>query len=228
MKKTLIIILFAALLILSGCSRWFRAKRPSEGGQFARPLLESVDGLAYSGAGMPWQEDFNTNEFSAIEPNRFQRADLQPLSTFSIDVDTGGYSIVRKFLNDNQLPPSNIIRTEELINYFDYDYPQPTGEQPFSIYTELGSCPWNEKRQLVHIGLKGLEVPTKDLPASNLVFLVDVSGSMDEPNKLPLVQSALSMLTDQLRESDNVSIVVYAGAAGIVLPPTSGRYKDQI
>jgi len=230
MKRVITLTLLVAVLFISGCSRWFSTKKPVYDNYPIMELPESFD-AGYAGAGYRYEletEEMNTNEFAPIEPNRFQRADLQPLSTFSIDVDTGGYSIVRKFLNDNLLPPANAIRSEELINYFDYNYPTPEGKLPFSVYTELGSCPWNEKRRLVHIGLRGYEPEAQDLPSSNLVFLIDVSGSMDEPNKLPLVQNSLGLLTDQLRENDYVSIVVYAGAAGLVLPPTSGLHREKI
>ena len=190
MKNICVIGLLVIALLAAGCSTWRGKKQRPEldfyvGGETATAYENYIPIVAME-APMP---EMNTDEFAAIEPNRFQRADLQPLSTFSIDVDTGGYSIVRKFLNDNELPPANAIRSEELINYFSYDYPKPDGKHPFSVYTELASCPWNDQHQLVHIGLKGMELETKDLPSSNLVFLIDVSGSMDEPNKLPLVQS---------------------------------------
>jgi Ca-activated chloride channel homolog len=150
------------------------------------------------------------------------------LSTFSIDVDGGSYSNVRRYLQQGQLPPSGAVRIEELINYFHYDYPQPTGDNPFSINTEIGECAWNPQHKLVMIGLQGKKIPVENLPASNLVFLIDVSGSMMEPEKLPLVQRSLSMLVDQLREQDRVSLVVYAGNAGLVMPSTSGFEKKKI
>jgi Ca-activated chloride channel family protein len=173
-------------------------------------------------------EPSNTEEYSNIAENGFHKVSDDPLSTFSIDVDAASYSNVRRFLNEGQLPPAGAVRTEEMINYFKYQYPQPTGKDPFSINTEISDCPWNTKNKLVLIGLQGKNIPTENLPASNLVFLIDVSGSMMEPDKLPLVQSSLKMLTDQLREKDRISIVVYAGNAGLVLPATSGANKTKI
>ena len=172
--------------------------------------------------------DFNTEEYDAIAENRFLMATETPLSTFSIDVDGGSYSNVRRYLQRGQLPPSGAVRIEELINYFHYDYPQPDGDDPFSINTEMGDCAWSPKHKLIMIGLQGKKIPVENLPASNLVFLIDVSGSMMEPEKLPLVQRSLSMLVDQLREQDRVSLVVYAGNAGLVMPSTSGAEKIKI
>ncbi len=174
------------------------------------------------------EEDFNTESYDHITENRFLKVKDNPLSTFSIDVDAASYSNVRRFLNLGQLPPAGAVRIEELINYFHYEYPQPTGEHPFSINTEISDCPWNKNNKLVLIGLQGKKIPTENLPASNLVFLIDVSGSMDEPNKLPLVKTSMKMLVDQLREKDRVAIVVYAGNAGLVLPSTSGDDKTKI
>ena len=173
-------------------------------------------------------EDGNTEEYSNISENGFHKVSDDPLSTFSIDVDAASYSNVRRFLSRGQLPPAGAVRTEEMINYFKYQYPQPTGKDPFSINTEISDCPWNAKNKLVLIGLQGKNIPVENLPASNLVFLIDVSGSMFEENKLPLVKASLKMLTDQLREKDRISIVVYAGNAGLVLPATSGADKIKI
>ena len=172
--------------------------------------------------------DYNREGYDYITENRFQKVTDNPLSTFSIDVDAASYSNVRRYLQNGSLPPAGAVRIEELINYFKYDYPQPTGNDPFSINTEMGSCPWNLKHQLMLIGLQGKNIPTENLPASNLVFLIDVSGSMDEPAKLPLVKASLKLLTEQLRPQDRVSMVVYAGAAGTVLPATSGADKTAI
>lgn len=170
----------------------------------------------------------NTEDYAAIAENRFFRPQDEALSTFSIDVDAAAYSNMRRFLKNGQQPPRDAIRVEELVNYFNYDYPQPTDEHPFNIVTELGECPWQPQHQLLHIGLQGKLIPNDDLPPSNLVFLLDVSGSMSQPNKLPLLKSSLRLLTDQLRPQDRVAIVVYAGAAGIVLESTSGDKKQTI
>jgi Ca-activated chloride channel family protein len=170
----------------------------------------------------------NSEEYAGIVENAFQRPLDQPLSTFSIDVDAASYSNVRRMLNMGQLPPADAVRIEEMVNYFNYDYAEPTDEHPFAIHTEMSDAPWNKKHKLVMIGLQGKRIPTENLPASNLVFLIDVSGSMSSANKLPLVQSSMKMLTDQLRPQDRVSIVVYAGAAGVVLEPTAGDKKTKI
>ena len=173
-------------------------------------------------------EDFNTEGYDNISENMFLKASDNPLSTFSIDVDAASYSNIRRFLNQGQLPPAGAVRIEEMINYFHYEYPQPKNGQPFSINTEISNAPWNKDHKLVLIGLQGKKIPTDNLPASNLVFLIDVSGSMQGPNRLPLVKASMKMLVDQLREQDKVSIVVYAGAAGLVLEPTGGDAKATI
>lgn len=175
-----------------------------------------------------YNNDFNTEGYDAIIENRFLAAANTPLSTFSIDVDAAAYSNVRRFLQSGQLPPAGAVRIEEMINYFRYEYPQPLGEDPFSINTEISDCPWNSKHKLALIGLQGKKIPTENLPASNLVFLIDVSGSMDQENKLPLVQSSMKLLVDQLRQQDKVAMVVYAGSAGLVLPSTNGAEKIKI
>ncbi|HEX6225836.1 MAG TPA: von Willebrand factor type A domain-containing protein [Chryseolinea sp.] len=174
------------------------------------------------------QPQWNTEEYDAIEENIFREALKNPLSTFSIDVDAASYSNVRRFINNGQRPPKDAVRIEEMINYFDYDYDQPAGEDPFAIHTEISTAPWNSKHKLVHIGLQGKSIPTEKLPPSNLVFLIDVSGSMDEPSKLPLLKSSFKMLVEQLRDQDHIAIVVYAGAAGLVLSPTPGSEKRKI
>ncbi|MCB2378571.1 von Willebrand factor type A domain-containing protein [Hymenobacter sp. BT635] len=166
--------------------------------------------------------------YAAIQENGFRSAQKEPLSTFSIDVDAASYSNVRRFLNQGQLPPADAVRIEEMLNYFHYTYPQPTGPDPVSITTELAVCPWNPQHQLLHVALQGRQVSTEKLPPANLVFLVDVSGSMDEPNKLPLVQAGLRQLVQELRPQDKVAMVVYAGAAGLVLPATPGHRKADI
>lgn len=173
-------------------------------------------------------EDFEREGYDNITENKFLKVSDNPLSTFSIDVDAASYSNVRRFLNQGQLPLAGAVRIEEMINYFHYEYPQPTNGDPFSINTEISDCPWNKENKLVLIGLQGKKIPTENLPASNLVFLIDVSGSMSDANKLPLVKASMKMLVDQLREQDKISMVVYAGAAGLVLSPTSGSEKTKI
>ncbi|MEH2045339.1 YfbK domain-containing protein [Nostoc sp.] len=171
---------------------------------------------------------FNTENYNRIEDNPFHRVSNDPLSTFSIDVDTASYSNVRQFITQGELPPKDAVRIEELINYFTYNYPQPKGERPFSVTTEVAAAPWNPQHKLVQVGLQGKRLESKTLPPSNLVFLIDVSGSMDDPNKLPLVQQSLKLLVNKLRPEDRVSLVVYAGNAGLVLPATPGSQKSTI
>jgi Ca-activated chloride channel family protein len=163
-----------------------------------------------------------------ISENQFKKVEINPLSTFAIDVDKAAYSNVRRFINNGQEVPVDAVKIEEMINYFDYDYPQPTSDHPFSVNTEVAQTPWNTDTKLVRIGLQGKEYRNEELPASNLTFLIDVSGSMSDSNKLPLLKSAFKLLVNQLREKDRVSIVVYAGAAGVVLEPTSGNDKLKI
>jgi len=172
--------------------------------------------------------DTDNESYDKIEENIFENVATAPLSTFSIDVDKAGYSNIRRMINNGQKVPLDAVKVEEMINYFGYEYPQPKGDDPFSITTEMASSPWNQDTKLVRIGLKGKTIPLDNVPASNLVFLLDVSGSMSDINKLPLLKSALEVLVNQLREVDKVSIVVYAGAAGLVLPPTSGNEKKTI
>ncbi|WP_256010971.1 YfbK domain-containing protein [Desertivirga xinjiangensis] len=172
--------------------------------------------------------DFNTESYNSITENGFKNVSRNPLSTFSIDVDVASYSTVRRFVNSGQLPPVDAVRIEEMLNYFNYTYPEPKKDIPLSMDTEISEAPWNNSHRLVKIGLQGRKMDTRSIPPSNLVFLIDVSGSMNQPNKLPLLKSSLKLLVNQLREDDKVSIVVYAGAAGLVLPPTSGNRKQTI
>lgn len=171
---------------------------------------------------------FNTEGYSTIHENGFKDVLHNPLSTFSIDVDKASYSNVRRFLNMGQLPPVDAVRIEEMVNYFSYEYPEPEGKRPFSVYTEVAACPWNPEHQLLHVGLKGKSLDKEELPPSNLVFLLDVSGSMSASNKLPLLKQAFRMLVNELRPEDRVAIVVYAGAAGLVLESTPGSQKQKI
>ncbi len=167
-------------------------------------------------------------QYQRLAANPVQSVAEAPVSTFSIDVDTGSYANVRRFLNEGRLPPAEAVRLEELVNYFPYTYPLPTGNAPFGVGTELAATPWNSQSRLLRIAIKASDMQVAQLPAANLVFLVDVSGSMDRPDGLPLVQSTLKLLVDQLRAQDRVSLVVYAGDSSVVLEPTAGSQKAQI
>ncbi len=170
----------------------------------------------------------NDEDYGMLIENAFESPKTAPLSTFSIDVDNASYTNIRRFINAGQKVPKDAVRVEEMVNFFKYQYPQPKDEHPFSINTEYSDCPWNKDTKLVRIGLQGKIIPTDNLPASNLVFLIDVSGSMSGYNRLPLVKESLKVLVNQLRDEDKISIVVYAGAAGLVLAPTSGSQKQTI
>jgi Ca-activated chloride channel family protein len=172
--------------------------------------------------------NYNTEQYDHIKKVGFVQASHTPLSTFSIDVDTASYSNVRRFLRGGRLPPADAVRIEELINYFDYEYDDPAGNEPFSITTEISECPWNPGHRLAHVALRSKSIATENLPPNNLVFLLDVSGSMSSGDKLPLLKKAFALLVDQLRPEDRVAIVVYAGAAGTVLKPTEGSKKTKI
>ena len=186
------------------------------------------ESIAYSPKLKQEDRGYNTEDYDHIVDNTFLAAMKNPLSTFSIDVDEASYSNVRRYIESGSMPPAGAVRIEEMINYFDYEYPQPTDEHPFKVITEVAACPWNTQHQLVHIGMQGKVIPMENLPASNMVFLIDVSGSMNDPNKLPLVKASLKMLVEKLRPIDKVAIVVYAGSAGLVLPSTSGNEKAAI
>ena len=186
-------------------------------------------GKAFARQGMPAAPDWNTEEYARIYDNEFRDVLSNPLSTFSIDVDAGSYGIVRRYImNNNQLPPKDAVRIEEMINYFHYDYPLPNDDKPFSVTMEYAPCPWEPSHRLVHIGLQGKILSEAERVPSNLVFLLDVSGSMNAPNKLPLLKKAFSLLVGELTPEDRISIVVYAGQAGLVLSPTSGDKKHEI
>ncbi len=171
---------------------------------------------------------FNTEAYDRIFENPYLLALQTPLSTFSIDVDTASYTNARRFLNEGKLPPKDAVRIEEFINYFAYHYPEPQGEHPISLTADAAQCPWNPKHQLVRIGLQGKRFLSAEMPPRNLVFLLDTSGSMDEPNRLPLLKQALSLLVRQLNARDRVAIVAYAGSAGLVLPSTPGNQQEVI
>lgn len=191
------------------------------------PFLEPNVDMVGEATAAPASE-FNTEAYASVRENEFVTAKDNPLSTFSIDVDTASYSNVRRFLDGETQPPAGAIRTEELINYFRYDYRQPMGDDPFSVNLEVSRAPWNPERELVRIGLKGRELPAEDRGPANLVFLVDVSGSMEQAAKLPLLQRSLSALVENLSDEDRVAIVTYAGSSGMVLGPTAGTEKREI
>jgi Ca-activated chloride channel family protein len=174
------------------------------------------------------ETEFNTESYDHVEGSPFLEVATSPLSTFSIDVDTASYSNVRRLLNGGDLPPTGAVRIEEFVNYFSYNYPEPDSGAPFAVDVEINEAPWNRDHRLVRIGLKGRELPAGERPSSNLVFLIDVSGSMQPADKLPLLRSAMKMLTNTLGANDSVAIVVYAGAAGLVLPATSASNRDAI
>jgi Ca-activated chloride channel family protein len=174
------------------------------------------------------RNDFPNESYDGIQENLFKRSTASPLSTFSIDVDKAAYSNIRRMINNGQEIPRNAVKIEEMVNYFSYDYSQPEGKHPFTIHTEVVQTPWHNETQLVRIGLQGKTYDNDKLPASNLTFLIDVSGSMDATNKLHLLKKSFKLLVNQLREKDRVSIVVYAGAAGVVLMPTPGDQKEII
>ena len=170
----------------------------------------------------------NTERYQKQPDQPVKAVAQEPVSTFSIDVDTGSYANVRRFLNDGGLPPEDAVRIEEIVNYFPYNYPLPTGTHPFAIHTQTVDSPWQPEAKLIKIGIQAQDLAKKELPPANLVFLVDVSGSMDEPDKLPLVKKTLRILTEQLRPQDKVTLITYADGEALVLPPTSGDNKDEI
>ncbi|QHS62094.1 YfbK domain-containing protein [Chitinophaga agri] len=194
----------------------------------APAAVANVNYRSYNVANYIPQSEPNTEDYSAVNENSFHTVSSNPLSTFSIDVDRASYANIRRFLNEGNMPPVDAVRVEEMINYFDYQYTNPTDDAPVAIYTDMAACPWNTTHQLVRIALKGKDVAKENLPPSNLVFLIDVSGSMGESRKLPLVKQAFKALVNQLRPVDKVAIVVYAGAAGLVLPSTPGSQKTAI
>ncbi|MGO1068303.1 vWA domain-containing protein [Lysobacter sp. CA199] len=211
------------------------ARAKQERREVKRMALQPMPSALSAGIAPPppappyYSQPANTEKYAEREDNPVVRASEQPLSTFSIDVDTGSYANVRRMLNDGQRPPADAVRAEEFINYFDYGHAAPASPAtPFKVSTELAPAPWNAQRQLLMIGIKGYDVPKQTLPPANLVFLIDTSGSMNSPDKLPLLKSAFAMLAKQLRAQDRISIVVYAGSAGLVLPPTPGDRQQEI
>ncbi len=177
---------------------------------------------------LPPVEGSSGESYPQFQENPWIKPAVEPLSTFSIDVDTASYTNVRRMVNSGQIPPKDAVRIEEMVNYFPYAYAPPTDGKPFAVHVEMAETPWTEGNQLVRIALRGKDIPQKERPNLNLCFLIDVSGSMNEPNKLPLVQESLKLLVDQMQDQDRISLVVYAGASGLVLPPTSGDSKRKI
>ena len=214
--------LLIALPLLFGCGR----TQPGHGIDVPTASVAPPDELGE--LRQPPKAEFNTEEYAAITENPFLVALEQPQSTFSIDVDTASYANVRRMLQEGKAPPAGAVRIEELVNYFSYDYPEPRGEHPFSVSTELASCSWQPEHQLLRVALKGQSIEQGERPACNLVFLLDVSGSMLDEKKLPLVKSALQLLTGELRKDDRVAVVVYAGASGLVLDSTAARERSKI
>jgi Ca-activated chloride channel family protein len=238
MTRYLIVHTLLLIILNSGCGKSFDSASSAPTSDTSRsvgrrdamfgvaaPTGPAENGAAENGTG-PGQ---GGDKFEAIDENPFLPVAFNPLSTFSIDVDTASYSKIRTFLFDHhRLPPPGSVRIEEMVNYFIYDYQGPTDEHPFGVNVEVAACPWKPMHRLVRIALKGKELPQQERPLSNLVFLLDVSGSMQNPNKLPLLKRGMKMLVDQLGENDRVAMVVYAGAAGLVLPSTSGDDKTAI
>lgn len=196
-------------------------------GYSASPVMQREEKRMYEQQDN-FEESHNTESYNAITENNYLRAKENPFSTFSIDVDNASFTNSRRYIDNGSLPPADAVRTEEFINYFNYDYKKPTGKNPFSINTEVADCPWNTKHKLVHIGLQGKRFPFETMAPTNLVFLIDVSGSMSAENKLPLLKKSLTLLVNKMREQDRIALVVYAGAAGLVLPSTSGADKKTI
>ncbi len=230
---------FAGLLVLTSLivSACGDAERSEIAGTANKPVqtadARNANAAANTSASPLYEsKDFDDGEsgerYAEINENPFFETARAPLSTFSIDVDTAAYSNVRRFLNNGQMPPKDSVRIEELINYFEYDYPQPIGNVPFSVNTEVAVSPWNPNNRLMTIGLQGKKVSLDNTPATNLVFLLDVSGSMNAPDKLPLLKEGLRIMVNQLKPSDRVAIAVYAGSSGLVLPSTPVSQKGEI
>ncbi|PKP17186.1 MAG: hypothetical protein CVU07_04680, partial [Bacteroidetes bacterium HGW-Bacteroidetes-23] len=196
--------------------------------QLKKKLKELEEAQKQAPNQWPVNDPTQDESYESFEENAFESPTTAPLSTFSIDVDNASYTNIRRFINNGQTVPKDAVRVEEMVNFFKYNYTEPTNEHPFSIHTEYSDCAWNSNHKVLKVGLQGKNIPTDNLPASNLVFLIDVSGSMNDQNKLPLLKQSMKILVEQLRKKDKVSIVVYAGAAGMVLSPTSGDDKKTI
>ena len=235
-NSRLLVIGLVISLLVSACSLATKQESPSNSNVSSKKeSAPSAANTASNALAPMMREDVDSEsdstrgeKYADIDENPFLETSRAPLSTFSIDVDTASYANVRRYLNDGALPPKDAVRIEELINYFEYDYPTPVGDVPFSVTTEIATAPWNKQHRIVSIGLQGKKVALDNVPPSNLVFLVDVSGSMNEPRKLPLLKDALRILVNQLSSKDKVAIVVYAGKSGLVLPSTSADNKSEI
>lgn len=231
-------LLILSSLILSGCGSTAQnteivqskpaSSQPNYNTANAASNTSASPMLADAKREASYDDSVAGERYAEISENPFLDASRAPLSTFSIDVDTASYANVRRYLNGGQLPPKDAVRIEELINYFEYDYPQPVDDVPFSVSTETAISPWNAKHKIVQIGLQGKKIALDNTPAANLVFLIDVSGSMNSPDKLPLLKEGLRMMVSQLKPQDRVAIVVYAGSSGLVLPSTSVSNKGEI
>ena len=210
--------------------RGAKAAKPKDIAAIARPVPQEQVEEEPPASELPsrYRQDFDTATYDHIAETPFLPAATNPLSTFSIDVDTASYSNVRRFINAGSRPPKDAVRVEEMINYFSYDYREPEGDRPFSIDLDSTACPWDATHRLLRIGLKGREVANENRPASNLVFLLDVSGSMEPSERLPLVKQAMRLLIEKLSEKDRVAVVVYAGDSGLALPSTTGDRKERI
>lgn len=228
---------FAAFLIvtafLAACSSGtVSEKSPDAARQYpmATPNVMAANSNTSATMGSPWshEETGSGERYEQIEENPFLETIRAPLSTFSVDVDTASYANVRRFLNEGRRPPTDAVRIEELVNYFDYEYPQPIGEAPFSVTTEVAAAPWNTKHKIVQIGLQGKKMSLEDAPPSNLVFLLDVSGSMNATDKLPLLKESLKILVNQMSERDRIAIVTYAGSSGLALPSVNANRRAEI
>ena len=246
--KKISVGLFIFSLMFTGCGSYQSHSNSNSGSKTSEPrdvaqsqsasnmmssnsaaATQNTSGAIFPSAPFAEGDDYKSERqtggerYAEIAENPFLETMRAPLSTFSIDVDTASYANVRRYLNDGQLPPKDAVRIEELVNYFEYDYPQPIGDAPFSVNTESATAPWNRKHKIVSIGLQGKKVALEDTPPTNLVFLIDVSGSMNTADRLPLVKSGLRRLTEQLSAKDRVAIVVYAGTSGLVLNSTNNR-----
>lgn len=216
-KITAIVLTIGVLFSLSACG-------PAK--QFAyEPVVAFAPASDIEGYG---EVEYNTEEYKYIEENTFVSVKAQPFSTFAVDVDTASYANLRRMILSGQQPPADAVRIEEMINYFSYDYPEPQGDEPFSVTTELAPCPWNDETELLLIGLQAEKLDTGSLPASNLVFLIDVSGSMSEPNKLPLVKRAFLLLLENLSAEDKISIVTYASSDDVLIDGADIHQKAEI